>query len=148
MSSLEQHGPTLRSSRILSANPQAVFAAFEDPEQLAKWWGPDGFTNTFETFEFIPGGRWTFVMHDPDGTNYPNDSYFREIVPNSRIVIEHVVQPWFRLTVTITPHEGGTHLQFDQEFESPEVATAMRNLCSKANEQVLNRLQAVSSGCA
>ena len=45
----------------------------------SRWWGPKDFTNTFEQFEFKPGGRWVFVMHGPNGTNYPNESDFREI---------------------------------------------------------------------
>src|SRR5688572_7680085 len=88
------------TERVLQARPSAVFTAFEQPDQLAQWWGPSGFTNTFELFEFKPGGRWVFVMHAPNGANYANESFFREIVPDSKIVIEHVVKPWFRLTVT------------------------------------------------
>ena len=38
----------------------------------ARWWGPDGFTNTITTFDLRPGGAWRFVMHGPDGTNYEN----------------------------------------------------------------------------
>ncbi|MFH1497739.1 MAG: SRPBCC domain-containing protein, partial [Verrucomicrobiota bacterium] len=40
-----------------------VFRAWTDPKQLAVWWGPDGFTNTFHEFDLRPGGDWKFVMH-------------------------------------------------------------------------------------
>jgi hypothetical protein len=80
-------------------------------------------------------------MHGPNGANYPNTSVFREIQPDTRIVIEHVVKPWYRLTVTLTPQGNQTHLAWVQEFESPEVAARMRSLCETANEQVLDRLQ-------
>jgi hypothetical protein len=53
------------------------------------------------------------------------------------------VKPWFRLTVTLTGHGGGTKLEWVQEFESAEVATQMRLLSTTANEQVLDRLQAL-----
>lgn len=136
----------------MPASPRRVFAAFERPDCLARWWGPEGFTNTFELFEFKPGGRWDFVMHGPDGADYQNESFFREIQPDSKIVIEHVAKPWFRLTVTLTPRGGGggggggqTHLSWVQEFESPEVAAAVRLRCESANEQVLDRLQAALS---
>jgi uncharacterized protein YndB with AHSA1/START domain len=43
-----------------------VFAAFEQPDQLARWWGPKDFTKTFGQFEFKPGGRWVFVMRGPN----------------------------------------------------------------------------------
>jgi uncharacterized protein YndB with AHSA1/START domain len=136
----------LSTERLLSASPREVFAAFEDPQRLASWWGPSGFTNTFEQFEFTPGGRWVFVMHAPNGAHYPNESVFREIQPDRRIVIEHVVQPLFTLTVTLTPRGDQTHLSWVQEFESAEVAAKMRALAATANEQNLDRLEQETTG--
>ena len=107
---------------MLSVNPRDVFAAFEQPDRLAQWWGPDGFRNTFERFEFTLDGRWIYVMHGPNGVNYPSESVFREIKPDTKIVIEHVSQPRFTLTVTLTARDEKTHLDWVQEFESPEVA--------------------------
>ncbi|EMO29454.1 toxin-antitoxin system, toxin component domain protein [Leptospira interrogans serovar Bataviae str. HAI135] len=43
-----------------------------EPEHVIHWWGPKGFTNTFETMDVRPGGIWKFIMHGPDGTDYPN----------------------------------------------------------------------------
>jgi len=82
-------------------------------------------------------------MHGPDGANYPNESVFREIQPDTKIVIEHVVQPWFRLTVTLTARGDRTHLSWVQEFENPETAARVRLVCEPANEQNLDRLAAV-----
>src|SRR4051812_13927608 len=98
------------TERVLSASPREVVAAFEQPERLARWWGPSGFTNTFEQFEFTPGGRWVFMMHGPNGVDYPNESVFGEIQPNAKIVIEHVAQPRFTLTITLTPRGEKTNL--------------------------------------
>jgi hypothetical protein len=91
MSQANKPNAAVSTERVLSANPQKVFAAFKQPDRLAQWWGPKDFTNTFEQFEFKPGGRWVFVMHGPNGANYPNESVFLEIQPDTRIVIEHVV---------------------------------------------------------
>lgn len=60
-------------SRKIAAPPSTLFAAFEESARLAVWWGPAGFTSTFNTYEFKPGGRWSFIMHGPDGKNYPNE---------------------------------------------------------------------------
>jgi len=110
---------------------------------LAVWWGPAGFTNTFSTCEFKPGGEWTFVMHGPDGKNYPNGSVFRDIEPAKRIVIHHVSQPRYLLTVTLEPTEsGGTLVRWDQEFENPKVASSIGKIVVPANEQNLDRLSA------
>jgi len=134
------------TERVFSATPRQVFAAFEQPDRLAKWWGPKDFTNTFDQFEFKPGGRWVFTMHGPNGANYANESIFQEIQPD-KIVIEHVLPPWFMLTVTLTPSGNQTHLSWVQEFESPEVAAKFRPLSKTANEQNLDRLQAVLDDC-
>ncbi len=133
----------LCTERLISASPRQIFAAFEQPDLLAKWWGPDGFSNTFQEFDFKSGGRWTFVMHGPDGTSYPNKSVFREVQPDSQIVIDHVVNPLFTLTVTLTPRGEQTHLCWVQKFETAELAARLRSICEPANEQNLNRLEAV-----
>ncbi len=143
MSQANNPNAALVTERLLSANPQKIFAAFEQPDRLAQWWGPSEFTNTFTQFEFKPGGRWVFVMHGPDGVNYPNESVFREIQPDVRIVIEHVVAPWFTLTVTLTARGDKTHLTWVQEFESAEMAAKLRGVCEPANEQNLDRLESL-----
>lgn len=139
----QTHNPNaaVSTERVLSAGPREVFAAFELPDRLALWWGPKGFTNTFQQFEFRPGGRWVFVMHGPNGVNYPNECVFLEIEPDTRLVIEHVVKPWYRLTLTLTARGDQTHLAWVQEFESPGSAARLRRLSGTANEEVLDRLQ-------
>jgi hypothetical protein len=63
-----------------------------------------------------------------------------EQIQQGRIVIEHVGPPWFGLTVTLTSRGDKTHLAWDQELESPEVAATFRPLCATANERNLDRL--------
>jgi uncharacterized protein YndB with AHSA1/START domain len=141
-----QNDATFRSHRILPFAPQQVFEAFARPELLARWWGPSGFTNTFEVFEFRAGGRWKFVMHGPDGSNHPHESVFLRLDAPSTLVIQHVSPPRFVLTVTLAPHEGGTAIGWSQEFESSAVAARIRHIVEPANEQNLDRLQAVLAG--
>lgn len=148
MSEMNNLGAVVRTERVLAFRPGQVFAAFQRPERLARWWGPRGFSNTFEQFEFETGGRWVFVMHAPNGANYPNESCFEEIVPDKKIVIRHVLPPRFTLTVTLEAHGDGTHLSWTQEFESAEAAAQMRPLCEPANEENLDRLEAVLAGGA
>ena len=133
----------LSTERVLSAKPRQIFAAFEQAERLAQWWGPKGFTNTFQECEFKPGGRWVFVMHGPNGVDYPNEAVFRQITPDTKIVIGHISPPRFTLTVTLTARGDETHLAWLQEFESPEVAAKLRAICEPANEQNLDRLQSL-----
>ena len=79
---------------------------FSDPERLARWWGPAGFTNTFHTFEFVAGGRWGYTMHSPNGGNPANESVFERVELN-KVVIRHVSQPLYRLTIGLESTETG-----------------------------------------
>jgi len=131
-----------RTSRVLSATVTAVFDAIRDPQRLARWWGPDGFTNEFDVFEFAPGGRWQFTMVGPDGKRYRNESAFADIVPGARVRIDHISPPRFVLTIALTPAGSGTHLSWEQAFEDPAVAASVRRIVEPANEQNLDRLAA------
>ena len=88
------HDQMFRTERTLPFSPQTVYNAFASAEVLATWWGPDGFTNEFETFEFQVGGRWIFVMVGPDGARYPNQSVFTALEPGLRVVIRHDCEPF------------------------------------------------------
>jgi uncharacterized protein YndB with AHSA1/START domain len=136
---------TLRTSRNLPYSPQQVYAAFRSAELLALWWGPDGFSNTFEVFEFSEGGRWSFVMHGPDGQSYRNESVFEMLVPDAGVVIRHACPPHFTLTVKLSPAGGGTHVSWEQVFDEANVAQAVKQRVGPANEQNLDRLTRVLS---
>lgn len=134
---------TFQTSREIAALPSSVFAAFADSARFAIWWGPAGFTNTFKTCEFEPGGKWSYVMHGPGGKTYPNESIFRDIEPSKRIVIHHISQPRYLLTVNLEPtNGGGTLVQWEQDFGDPRVASGIEHIVVPANEQNLDRLSA------
>ena len=133
---------TFNHSRDIAATPAQVFAAISTPERLARWWGPNGFTNTFSDFDFKSGGKWSLVMHGPDGANYPNDNVFGDIIPNQKVVVEHPMQPVFRLTIELAPSSTGTLVTWAQTFESDEVARQIEHIVVPANDENLQRLQA------
>ena len=136
---------TMRTSRNLPYTPKEIYRAFASADLLALWWGPEGFSNTFEIFDFTEGGRWKFMMHGPDGNNYPNESLFEELVPDTKIVIHHDCPPNFKLTVQLTPVGEGTHLTWEQVFEDAETAQAVKQRVGSANEQNIDRLTYVLS---
>lgn len=133
---------TFSTSREIPAPVEQVFAALSDPQRLARWWGPAGFTNTFSVCEFKTGGRWSFVMHGPEGDNYPNESVFAEIEAPSSVVVQHVCEPKFRLTIALTASRAGTVVSWAQAFESADVASRIEHIVVPANEQNLDRLSA------
>lgn len=129
--------------RKIATSPREVFAAFENQALLAQWYGPEGFTTTTQSFQFKPGGKWVFVMHGPQGADYPNEMIFQEITPPQKIVLRHSIPPFFTATVLIEDDEEGALVTFHQEFDSEEVALKMAHIVQPANEQVLNKLQAL-----
>jgi uncharacterized protein YndB with AHSA1/START domain len=132
---------TLVTSRVIAASPEQVYATFVSAERLARWWGPQGFRNTFQVFEPRTGGTWRFVMHGPNGGDHPNESVFEELIPGERIVIRHVSGPRFTLTVTLTSDGAGTRLTWRQSFDSAREYEAVRSLAGPANEENLDRLE-------
>lgn len=141
-SCLRAHMSTIKTSREIPATPEAVLAAIQDPSRLARWWGPSGFTNTFDTFDFTPGGAWLLTMHGPDGQSYPNESQFLEIVANERVVIRHLNLPHFDLTITLGPSTTGTTVSWLQVFEDTTFAENARDFLLTANAQNMDRLAA------
>ena len=130
---------TFRTSRQFSAKPNVVYAAFSEPSRLAKWWGPNGFSNTFQIFDFKQGGSWNFTMHGPDGKSYLNECVFTTIIENENIVIKHLSQPHFDLSITLQESEAGTLVVWEQVFADATIASAMRHIVEPANEQNLDK---------
>ena len=76
-------------SRVIDAPRELVFEAFTEVRHLSRWWGPEGFTTTTQSFEFRVSGEWDFVMHGPDGTDYTEWISWTEIGPPERIALLH-----------------------------------------------------------
>jgi len=108
-------------TRKLNAPVDLVWEAWMQPEHIANWWGPDGFTTTISKMDMRPGGEWNLVMHGPDGTDYDNKSIFREIVPLKKIVYEHVTYPWILATIEFEDQGDQTFVKWHMLFESAEV---------------------------
>lgn len=75
----------LTLTRVYAAPRETVFRAWTDPVQLARWWGPQGFTNPVCEVDARPGGRLRIVMRAPDGSEYPMRGEFREVVVPERL---------------------------------------------------------------
>ena len=74
--------------RSFDAPRDLVFKAWTDPEHLAKWWGPKGFTTTLKKWETRPGGAILLDMHAPFGTIYPMGGSFIELTPPEKLVFK------------------------------------------------------------
>jgi uncharacterized protein YndB with AHSA1/START domain len=107
-------------TRTLNAPIDLVWETWTDPEHIAQWWGPNGFTNTITKMDLGPGGEWLLVMHGPDGTDYKNKSIFKEIIPHKKIVFDHIA-PNFTATIEFEAQGESTVLKWHMLFETKEL---------------------------
>ncbi len=115
----------IRITRIFDAPRDLVFRMWTDPEHVIHWWGPKGFTNTFETMDVRPGGIWKFIMHGPDGTDYPNLIVFLEVVRPEKLVYKHGSDMKdhpgdFHVTVLFSEQNGKTILDMTMLFNTAQ----------------------------
>lgn len=85
----EQDMTSLTFERTYPVSVETLFRAFSDPEILAKWFGPEGFTNTIHELNLVPGGAFRLTMHGPDGTDYPNEWVVVDVLTNERLEMRH-----------------------------------------------------------
>lgn len=70
----------------LEAPGERVFSMLTEPVELAKWWGPRGFTTPKIELDLRVGGRYRFSMKPPDGALFHLSGEFLEIKRPSRLV--------------------------------------------------------------
>jgi uncharacterized protein YndB with AHSA1/START domain len=80
----------LELERVLPAPPAVVFAAFSDPNELSKWWGPQGFTTPSLKFQARVGETYRIEMQPPQGDPFYLTGEFREVEPPARLVYTFV----------------------------------------------------------
>ncbi len=104
-------------TREFAAPRELVFKACTDPNHLAQWWGPKGFSNPVCEWEARPGGKIYVVMRSPDGTDYPMGGEVREVAPPEKLVtvtgaLDEQGKFLFEFlhTMTLTEHNGKTTL--------------------------------------
>lgn len=115
--------------RVYAAPRERVFAAWTDPDQVAQWWGPDGFDAPREKLEIDlrVGGRFaiTMVVRDPEiaagmgvdvGAEFPDHTEIVELVEPELLVLRAAAQPEFGL-----PVETVNRIEFHAEGDSTRV---------------------------
>jgi uncharacterized protein YndB with AHSA1/START domain len=107
-------------SRLLNAPIELVWEVWTNPEHIKNWWGPDGFSNTISKMEVAPEGEWNLTMHGPDGTDYRNESIFKEVVLHKKLVYEHMTGPKFTATICFESRGNQTQLDWQMLFPTKE----------------------------
>ena len=76
-------------SRLIDAPRELVFNAWTDPKHIGHWWGPRGFSVTTHEMDVRAGGTWRFIMHGPEGRDYPNKIIYLEVAKPEGLVYRH-----------------------------------------------------------
>lgn len=130
------------SSRIVQASQHMVYQAWTDPRHLKNWWGPKGFTNTFNLFDFRVGGKWSFIMHGPDKGNYANECEFIKIEPPVLVAWKRHSKPLFQVLATFEEVSAGhTKVVFKMLFNSAEECNKLKPFVVDKNEENFDRLE-------
>lgn len=130
------------NDRLFDAAPATLFDAFADPGKLWRWWGPHGFTNRIDEFDFRVGGDWRVTMTSSDGTDFANRSTFQEIVAAERIVfLHHEPMHIYTMEMRFVPESGGTRLHWRMLFEPTDENLQLARFIAAANEQNFDRLE-------
>ncbi len=126
-------------SRLIEAPRELVFHAFTEVRHLAQWWGPTGFTTTTRAFEFHEGGSWDFIMHGPDGTDYPNWITWQQIVRPERIALLHGES-------ADDPDAFESILTFEDHGESTRIVMRTVFPTAELRDQAVEEFHAVEGG--
>jgi uncharacterized protein YndB with AHSA1/START domain len=136
-------------TRVFDAPREMIWDAWTDPKQVVRWWGPRGFTTSIHKMDVRPGGVWRQTMHGPDGTDYPGQMVFVEVVKPERIVYSmsggKQGQPahQFESTWTFEPlSDHKTRLTLRMLFPSPEICAEVAKAYGvmEGGNQTLDRL--------
>lgn len=117
MSAISKYTPgdqerEIELTRVYDAPRELVFRAWTDPKHVARWWGPEHFTNPVCEVDARVGGKLRIVMRAPDGNDYPLRGVFREVVAPERLVFTNIAvdekdQPIIDGMTTVTFMEEG-----------------------------------------
>jgi uncharacterized protein YndB with AHSA1/START domain len=135
----DQADREFRVTRLLNAPIDLVWEVWSNPDHIKNWWGPHGFTNTITKMDLRTNGEWKLTMHGPDGTDYPNESIFKEVIVGKKIVYEHL-QPKFTSTIEFESRGDKTFLTWHMLFETVEEFTQLVKQY-KADEGLLQNIE-------
>lgn len=112
---------TVKLHRVLNTRPEKVYRAFLEPDALAKWLPPNGFTGTVHSLEPRVGGAYRMSFRNfTTGVGHAFGGHYTELVPHERIRytdrFEDANLPGeIRVSVTLKKVSVGTEVNIVQE---------------------------------
>jgi len=112
---------TIRLHRVLRATPERVYRAFLDPDAMAKWLPPNGFTGKIHQLDAKVGGSHKMSFTNfTTGRSHSFGGEYLELVPHQRIRYtdrfdDQNLPGEMQVTVTMKKVSVGTELHIVQE---------------------------------
>ncbi len=113
--------PDLKIERALDAPIERVFAYMTEPENLLKWWGPQGMSIAENALDLSRNGAWFSVMQNAEGQRYKVSGEVLQVQPHERVVFT-----W------------GWHDENDKRGEETEVEFVLRAIDENKTQLTLN----------
>jgi uncharacterized protein YndB with AHSA1/START domain len=112
---------TVRLHRVLTAKPEKVYRAFLEPEAMARWLPPNGYTGKVHHLDANVGGTYRMSFTNfATGQSHSFGGEYRELVPQERLrYTDRFDDPnlpgEIQVTVTLKRVSVGTELNILQE---------------------------------
>jgi len=112
---------TVRLHRVLAAKPEKVYRAFIEPDAMARWLPPDGFTGKVQHMDATVGGSYQMTFTNfTTGSSQSFGGEYRELVPHERLrytdIFDNPQLPGeIQVTVTLKKVSVGTDVNIVQE---------------------------------
>lgn len=138
--------PQVITSRLIAAPRELLWKVLTTPEHLRHFWGPDGFTNTYKSFDLRVGKEARFTMHGPDGTDWPNRFVFLTIEPPHLLRFDHdnggegEVDHKFTNEIELIEEGNNTRIEMRMTESSIAARDAVAQYAVEGGKQNLDRL--------
>ncbi|MGM7703230.1 SRPBCC family protein [Pseudalkalibacillus sp. Hm43] len=123
----------LELSQTYNVKKERMYQAWTNAEELAKWWGPEGYTTTVDQMDVKVGGEYKFAMHPPEGEAKVLVGRYEEVVQNEKLVFTWQWEdadnafPETKVTVQFVDQDGSTEVKVTHEQLPSEEAAEGHN---------------------
>jgi len=86
---LKEQSPWLVITRVFDAPRELVWKMWTEPEHVAKWWGPHGYSTPFAEMDVRVGGKALFNMKPDEGSGFDHwfGGVYEIVEPPERFVL-------------------------------------------------------------
>ncbi|GAA5003472.1 SRPBCC family protein [Pseudoluteimonas lycopersici] len=137
---------TVKFHRVLTAPASRIYRAFLDPDAMAKWLPPHGFTGKVHEMDARVGGRYKMSFTNfSTGNSHSFGGEYLELVQDERIAYsdrfdDPNLPGEMRTTIVLKPVSCGTELSIEQSGIPDMIPTEMCYLGWQESLQLLGQL--------